>query len=95
MTTEPSPRDSIVAFAEVQASLSDPFGDRDVTLALRGFDERSWQSVEAAWIARLAKNDDAAAELAQAYGEAFVSARKAPGKGREPRKPLASGEHQK
>lgn len=82
MTTAPSPKEDIVAFAEVQASLSDPFGDRDVTLALRGLDERAWQSIEAAWIARLAKDDDAAAQLARAFGDAFESARKAPGKQR-------------
>ncbi len=74
MTAGESPKDSIAVFAEVQASLSDPFGDRDVTLALRGLDERAWQSIEAAWTARLARNDDAAAELAQAYGEAFEAA---------------------
>ena len=89
MTTEPSPKDDIAAFAEVQASLSDPFGDRDVTLALRGLDERAWQSIEAAWIARLAKDDDAAAVLAQAYGDAFESAKKAPGKQRGQKRSLA------
>jgi hypothetical protein len=89
MTTEPSPKDNIAAFAEVQASLSDPFGDRDVTLALRGLDERAWQSIEAAWIARLAKDDDAAAVLAQAYGDAFESAKKAPGKQRGQKRSLA------
>ncbi len=89
MTAGESPKDSIAAFAEVQAALSDPFGDRDVTLALRGFDERSWQSIEAVWTARLARNDDAAAELARAHGEAFEAARRAPGKGREKEVSLA------
>ncbi len=89
MTAGESPKDAIAVFAEVQASLSDPFGDRDVTLALRGLDERAWQSIEAAWTARLARNDDAAAELAQAYGEAFEAARRAPGKGREKTMSLA------
>lgn len=85
MSTAASPRDSIAAFAEVQAALSDPFGDRDVTLALRGLDDRAWQSIEAEWTARLVRDDEQAAALAQEYGDAYEAARRAPGKGSAPR----------
>lgn len=72
--TARGPRESIAAFAELRARLSDPFADRAAVLDGYGLDERAYPALEAGWCAKLAAGDAAAEELARQYGESYSSA---------------------
>lgn len=73
--TQKSPRESVEAFAELAARLSDPFADRQAELAEHGLEEASFAALQSEWCERLAAKDTKAQDLARAFGDTYAASR--------------------
>jgi hypothetical protein len=63
-------------FAEIMASLANPFAERSSVLSAAGYDPASWERVEREWSHRIAH--DESGRLATVFGQAFAGAKGAP-----------------
>jgi hypothetical protein len=76
LTTPDSPDHSVKRFAEIMASLANPFAEPAAVLSAAGYDAASWSLLEREWSQRIAR--DTSGRLASAFGQAFAAPSGAP-----------------
>ena len=76
MITSPDPVDTVERFAELSATLDDPFAEEHEVLHAAGLDSQRWASIEARWLLQLQSNaSDGTPDLAARFGQTYKATR--------------------